>query len=92
MILRKLNSLNLLNSLKSFYNHKIYSIAMVAFAIVVFIIFLLPFFIDLNRYKPEIENKIEKFSDGIDPDSSTVGDGVTREIDRKPSTTKKGQT
>ena len=62
MILRKLNSLNLLNSLKSFYNHKIYSIAMVAFAIVVFIIFLLPFFIDLNRYKPEIENKIqEKF-------------------------------
>lgn len=62
MILRKLNSLNLLNSIKSFYNHKIYSIAMVAFAIVVFIIFLLPFFIDLNRYKPEIENKIqEKF-------------------------------
>jgi hypothetical protein len=35
---------------------------MVAFAIVVFIIFLLPFFIDLNRYKLEIENKIqEKF-------------------------------
>jgi hypothetical protein len=35
---------------------------MAAFAIVVFIIFLLPFFIDLNRYKPEIENKIqEKF-------------------------------
>jgi hypothetical protein len=35
---------------------------MVAFAIVAFIIFLLPFFIDLNRYKPEIENKIqEKF-------------------------------
>lgn len=62
MILRKLNSLNLLNSLKSFYNHKIYSIAMVAFTIVVFIIFLLPFFIDLNRYKPEIENNIqEKF-------------------------------
>ncbi len=60
MILRKLNSLNLLNSLKSFYNHKIYSIAMVAFAIVVFIIFLLPFFIDLNRYKPEIENKIQE--------------------------------
>jgi len=60
MILRKLNSLNLLNSLKSFYNHKIYSIAMVAFAIVVFIIFSLPFFIDLNRYKPEIENKIQE--------------------------------
>jgi len=33
---------------------------MVAFAIVVFIIFLLPFFIDLNRYKPEIENKIQE--------------------------------
>ncbi len=62
MILRKLNSLKLLNSLKSFYNHKIYSRAMVAFAFIVFIIFLLPFFIDLDRYKPEIESQIqEKF-------------------------------
>ena len=35
---------------------------MVAFAAIVFIIFLLPFFIDLDRYKPEIENQIqEKF-------------------------------
>ncbi|MFM7680337.1 MAG: hypothetical protein ACKO64_00455, partial [Candidatus Fonsibacter sp.] len=35
---------------------------MVAFAIVVLIIFLLPFFINLDRYKSEIENKIqEKF-------------------------------
>ena len=35
---------------------------MVAFAFIVFIIFLLPFFIDLDRYKPEIENQIqEKF-------------------------------
>ena len=62
MILRKLQSLKLLNSLKSFYNHKIYSRAMVAFAFLVLIIFLLPFFIDLDRYKPEIENQIqEKF-------------------------------
>ncbi len=62
MILRKLNSLNLLNSFRSFYNHKIYSMVMVAFAIVVLIIFLLPFFINLDRYKSEIENKIqEKF-------------------------------
>ena len=62
MILRKLNSLNLLNSFRSFYNHKIYSMGMVAFAIVVLIIFLLPFFINLDRYKSEIENKIqEKF-------------------------------
>ena len=35
---------------------------MVAFAAVFFIIFLSPFFIDLDRYKPEIENQIqEKF-------------------------------
>jgi hypothetical protein len=35
---------------------------MVAFAGIFFIIFLSPFFIDLNRYKPEIENQIqEKF-------------------------------
>ena len=35
---------------------------MVAFAFIVFIIFLSPFFIDLDRYKPEIENQIqEKF-------------------------------
>jgi len=35
---------------------------MVAFAFLVLIIFLLPFFIDLDRYKPEIENQIqEKF-------------------------------
>ncbi|MFM7498007.1 MAG: hypothetical protein ACKO3E_00185 [Candidatus Fonsibacter sp.] len=35
---------------------------MVAFAIIVLIIFLLPFFINLDRYKSEIENKIqEKF-------------------------------
>ncbi len=62
MILRKLNSLNLLNSFRSFYNHKIYSMVMVAFAIVVLIIFLLPFFINFDRYKSEIENKIqEKF-------------------------------
>ena len=62
MILRKLQSLMWLNSLKSFYNHKIYSRAMVAFAAVFFIIFLSPFFIDLDRFKPEIENQIqEKF-------------------------------
>ncbi|CAN1596949.1 hypothetical protein MCEME31_00788 [Candidatus Pelagibacterales bacterium] len=62
MILRKLQSLMWLNSLKSFYNHKIYSRAMVAFAAVSFIIFLSPFFIDLDRFKPEIENQIqEKF-------------------------------
>jgi uncharacterized protein involved in outer membrane biogenesis len=35
---------------------------MVAFAAVFFIIFLSPFFIDLDRFKPEIENQIqEKF-------------------------------
>jgi len=35
---------------------------MIAFAFIVFIIFLLPFFIDLDRYKPEIESQIqEKF-------------------------------
>ncbi len=63
MILKKLQSSRLLNSLQSFYNHKIYSIAMVAFALIVFIIFLLPFFINLERYKPEIENQFqEKFS------------------------------
>ena len=62
MILRILKSLKWLNSLKSFYNHKIYSRAMVAFAAVFFIIFLSPFFIDLDRFKPEIENQIqEKF-------------------------------
>lgn len=56
MILKKLKYL------KSFYNHKIYSITMVASAVIVFIIFLLPFFIDLDRYKSEIENQIqEKF-------------------------------
>ena len=63
MILKKLQSSRLLNSLQSFYNHKIYSIAMVAFALIVFIIFLLPFFINLERYKPEIENQFqEKFT------------------------------
>ena len=63
MILKKLQSSRLLNSLQSFYNHKIYSIAMVAFAVIVFIIFLLPFFINLERYKPEIENQFqEKFT------------------------------
>ncbi len=63
MILKKLQSSRLLNSLQSFYNHKIYSIAMVAFALIVFIIFILPFFINLERYKPEIENQFqEKFS------------------------------
>ena len=62
MILKKLNFLKLLNTLNSFYNHKIYSRAMVAFAGIFFIIFLSPFFIDLDRYKPEIENQIqEKF-------------------------------
>ena len=62
MILKKLKFLKLLNSLNSFYNHKIYSRAMVAFAGIFFIIFLSPFFIDLDRYKPEIENQIqEKF-------------------------------
>ena len=36
---------------------------MVAFVLIVFIIFLLPFFINLERYKPEIENQFqEKFS------------------------------
>ena len=63
MILKKSQSSRLLNSLQSFYNHKIYSIAMVAFAVMVFIIFLLPFFINLERYKPEIENQFqEKFT------------------------------
>ncbi|CAN1607914.1 hypothetical protein MCEMIE29_00789 [Candidatus Pelagibacterales bacterium] len=62
MILKKLKFLKLLNTLKSFYNHKVYSRAMVAFAGIFFIIFLSPFFIDLDRYKPEIENQIqEKF-------------------------------
>ena len=62
MILRKLKSLKLLITLNSFYNHKVYSRAMVAFAGIFFIIFLSPFFIDLDRYKPEIENQIqEKF-------------------------------
>jgi hypothetical protein len=62
MILKKLKFLKLLNTLNSFYNHKIYSRAMVAFAGIFFIIFLSPFFIDLDRYKPEIENQIqEKF-------------------------------
>ena len=62
MILKKLNFLKLLNTLNSFYNHKVYSRAMVAFAGIFFIIFLSPFFIDLDRYKPEIENQIqEKF-------------------------------
>jgi hypothetical protein len=32
---------------------------MVVFALLVFIIFLLPFFIDLDRYKPEIEKEIQ---------------------------------
>ncbi len=32
---------------------------MVAFAAVFFIIFLSPFFIDLDRFKPEIENQIQ---------------------------------
>jgi hypothetical protein len=57
MILWKLKPLNLLNS---FYNHKVYSGAMVSFAVVFFIIFLSPFFIDLDRYKPEIENQIQQ--------------------------------
>jgi len=57
MILWKLKPLNLLNS---FYNHKVYSGAMVAFAVIFFIIFLSPFFIDLDRYKPEIENQIQQ--------------------------------
>ena len=62
MILKKLKCLKLLNTLNSFYNHKVYSRAMVAFAGIFFIIFLSPFFIDLDRYKPEIENQIqEKF-------------------------------
>ena len=62
MILKKLKFLKLLNALNSFYNHKVYSRAMVAFAGIFFIIFLSPFFIDLDRYKPEIENQIqEKF-------------------------------
>ncbi|CAN1597136.1 hypothetical protein MCEMKE138_00847 [Candidatus Pelagibacterales bacterium] len=62
MILKKLKFLKLLNSLNSFCNHKVYSRAMVAFAGIFFIIFLSPFFIDLDRYKPEIENQIqEKF-------------------------------
>ncbi len=53
----------ILRKLQSFYNHKIYSRAMVVFAFIVFIIFLLPFFINLDRYKPEIENQFqEKFS------------------------------
>ena len=62
MILKKLKFLKLLNTLNPFYNHKVYSRAMVAFAGIFFIIFLSPFFIDLDRYKPEIENQIqEKF-------------------------------
>jgi hypothetical protein len=60
MILKKLKFLKLLNTLNSFYNHKVYSRAMVAFAGIFFIIFLSPFFIDLDRYKPEIENQIQE--------------------------------
>ncbi len=53
----------ILRKLQSFYNHKIYSKAMVVFALIVFIIFLFPFFINLDRYKLEIENQFqEKFS------------------------------
>ena len=68
MILRKLQSLQSLpffkslKSLKSFYNHRVYSGVMVAIAAVVFLIFLSPYFIDLDKYRPEIENQIqEKF-------------------------------
>ena len=56
MILRKLQSL------QSFYDHKVYSGVMVAIAAIVFLIFLSPYFIDLDKYRPEIENQIqEKF-------------------------------
>ena len=65
MILRKLQSLEFLRSLKSlksFYNHKIYSGIMVAIAAIVFLIFLSPYFIDLEKYRSEIESQIqEKF-------------------------------
>ena len=68
MILRKLQSLQSLlffkslKSLKSFYDHRVYSGVMVAIAAVVFLIFLSPYFIDLDKYRPEIENQIqEKF-------------------------------
>jgi len=68
MILRKLQSLQSLpffkslKSLKSFYDHKVYSGVMVAIAAIVFLIFLSPYFIDLDKYRPEIENQIqEKF-------------------------------
>ncbi len=65
MILRKLQSLEFLRSLKSlksFYNHKIYSGIMVAIAAIVFLIFLSPYFIDLEKYRSEIESHIqEKF-------------------------------
>ena len=62
MILRQLKTLKLLNTLKSFNHHKIYSRTMVVFAVIFLIIFLLPFFINLDQYKPEIENQIqEKF-------------------------------
>ena len=65
MILRKLQSLEFLaslKSLKSFYNHKIYSGIMVVIAATIFLIFLSPYFIDLDKYRPEIENQIqEKF-------------------------------
>ena len=68
MILRKLQSLQSLpffkslKSLKSFYDHRVYSGVMVAIAAVVFLIFLSPYFIDLDKYRLEIENQIqEKF-------------------------------
>jgi hypothetical protein len=68
MILRKLQSLQSLQffkslkSLKSFYDHKVYSGVMVVIAAIVFLIFLSPYFIDLDKYRPEIENQIqEKF-------------------------------
>ena len=62
MILRQLKTLKLLNTLKSFFHHKIYSRSMVAFAVIFLIIFCLPFFINLDQYKSEIENQIqEKF-------------------------------
>ena len=70
MILKKLKFLKLLNTLNSFYNHKIYSRAMVAFAGIFFIIFLSPFFIDLDGYKPEIENQLKLIYDN---ESSNFG-------------------
>jgi hypothetical protein len=65
MILTKLQSvrfLRFLKFLKFFYSHKIYSRIVVAIAATAFLIFLSPYFIDLEKYRTDIESQIqEKF-------------------------------